>query len=83
MENGIPPQIIFCNGTNSATATGTPTGGASSTASDTEGSASGTGSAATSESAGAAAGVVTPHVSKAGLGFLGTVIVAVFAGAML
>ncbi|KAJ4990019.1 hypothetical protein SVAN01_04482 [Stagonosporopsis vannaccii] len=81
MENGIPPQVIFCNGTNSATATGTPTRSASSSGSS--GSASGTGSPAASGSAGAAAGLVVPQVSKAGLGLLGTVIVSIFAGAML
>ena len=76
MDNGIAPGTIFCNGNNTATATGTPTGGASSTA-------SGTGSTTASGSAGAAAGVVVPRVNKAGLGVLGMIVVSVFAGAML
>lgn len=83
MENGISPGTIFCNGNNTATATGTPTGGASSTASGTSGGASGTGSAGASGSAGAASGVVVPQVSKAGLGVFGMIVASVFAGAML
>lgn len=80
MENGISPGTIFCNGNNTATATGTPTGGASSTASGI--SASGTGAGA-SGSVGAAAGLVVPQVSKAGVGFVAMMVVSVFAGAML
>lgn len=80
MENGINPGTIFCNGNNTATATGTPTGGASSTASGT--SASGTGASA-SGSAGAASGLVVPQVSKAGLGVVAMMVVSVFTGAML
>ncbi|KAH6615239.1 hypothetical protein C7974DRAFT_61559 [Boeremia exigua] len=86
MQEGIKPQVIFCNGTNSATATGSPsggvreTGGASGTASA---SASGTASAAASGSPGVAAGVVVPRVGTAGFGVLVTVVLSVFAGAML
>ncbi|KAF1930655.1 uncharacterized protein M421DRAFT_418129 [Didymella exigua CBS 183.55] len=80
MENGISPETIFCNGNNTASATGTPSGGASPTASRSAGT-SGTGMSA-SGSAGAANGVV-PQVSKAGLGIVAIIIVSVFAGATL
>ncbi|KZM28187.1 uncharacterized protein EKO05_0001618 [Ascochyta rabiei] len=83
MENGIAPGTIFCNGNNTATATGTPTGGPSSTASGTRGSSSGTSSPGASGSTGAAAGIVVPQASKAGLGVLAMIVVSAFAGAML
>jgi hypothetical protein len=81
MENGIASNTIFCNGNNTATATGTPSKTAGSSASGTSGSSSGTSSPGAST--GAAAGLVTPQVSKTGLGMLGMIIVSAFAGAML
>lgn len=72
MENGVSPGTIFCNGNNTASATGTPTASASKT--------SGGGASA---SKGAAVGVVVPKFSKAGLGVLGVVVVSVFAGVVL
>jgi hypothetical protein len=71
MDGGVRPATIFCNGNNTATATGKQSGGASATSSGK--GASGTGSTG----AGAAL-----SVSKAGLGMLGMIVVSAFASAL-
>ncbi|KAF2833142.1 hypothetical protein CC86DRAFT_5612 [Ophiobolus disseminans] len=78
MEGGVAPASIFCNGNNTATATGTPTGGASRTGSS--GSPTGTGASATG---GGNTGGAAQGISKAGLGMLGMVFVSAMAGMLL
>jgi hypothetical protein len=74
MKEGVRPADIFCNGNQTATATGK--GGASQT--------SGSGSAGSRPSTGAARGMYGDGgVSKMGWGVLGVVIVSMFAGAMV
>lgn len=75
-EGGVNAAQIFCNGNNTATATGTPSGGASRT-SGTSGSPTGTGAGSGGNNSGAAG------MSKAGLGMLGMVFVSAMAGALL
>lgn len=76
-EGGVRPADIFCNGNNTASASGTPRSMASATSS----SASGTGGAQQTGAAMRVGGDM--GVSKAGLGMLGMVVVSALAGALL
>jgi hypothetical protein len=76
MDGGVKPGSIFCNGNNTATATGKGGSSASPTASGK--GATGTPNAGTTPNQGVAMGV-----SKMGLGVLGMVVVSAFAGMML
>lgn len=81
MEGGVSPSNVFCNGNNSATATGKP----SKTSSASGGAASGTNTAGGAEGTKTPSGAVTQvkGVGKAGLGVLAVVFVSAFAGAVL
>jgi hypothetical protein len=74
MKEGVRPADIFCNGNQTATATGKGGNGASQTS----------GSGGSRPSTGAARGMYGEvGVSKMGLGVLGFVVVSMFAGAMV
>jgi len=86
-DGGVSPQVILCNGNNTASATGRPT------ATSTDPSATGNPSAtnkdgtatnpASSTVAPAPGSVGTQSVSKASLGMLGLLFVSAAVGAML
>lgn len=83
MDGGVKPGDIFCNGNNTATATGKPSGSGSG-AKETGQSGSASGSAAGSTSTPGAAYAVGPQgVSKAGLGMLAVLLGSAVFGALL
>ncbi len=85
MDNGVKPNTIFCSGNNTATATAQPSSSAQATGSQTSGAPGSSGSSSSPKKSNAAMpGVVAPiHVSKAGLGMMGMVVVSLLAGAFL
>jgi len=79
-NGGIIPNQIFCNGTNSATATSTPTSSARNTGAS--GSATG-GPAASGTDTPDNTGAAVQGVSKMSLGVLGMIFASVMAGTLL
>ncbi|KAF2680096.1 hypothetical protein K458DRAFT_256512, partial [Lentithecium fluviatile CBS 122367] len=90
-EGGVSPQLIFCSGNSTATATGKPSGTSSSSGSSGSGSGSPSGTSGTSGTAsgsgspGAAAvlGAPTQGISKAGMGMAAMIVVSAIFGALL
>jgi hypothetical protein len=76
-DGGVKPQLILCNGNNSASATGKPSAA-------TTRNPSATGTQESTQSKGAAPGYMAPQsVSKVGLGMLAVLFVSAAIGTLL
>lgn len=79
----MSPQLIFCSGNSTATATGKPSGTSSGAGESGSGNPSGGASPGATTNAAVVLGVPTQGVSKAGMGMAAMVVVSAIFGALL